>query len=46
MEPRLSFITLGVADFERSVRFYTDVLGLQRLNDDAEVVWNPHFPRV
>ena len=46
MKPRLSFVTLGVADFERSLRSYTDALGLQRLNDDAEVAWNPHFPHV
>jgi len=26
MEPRVSFITLGVSDFERSVRFYRDGL--------------------
>ena len=46
MEPRLSFVTLGVADFERSVRFHTDVLELRRLNQDADVAWNPHFPHV
>ncbi|MHB0856382.1 MAG: VOC family protein [Anaerolineae bacterium] len=28
MEPRISIITLGVADLERSVRFYRDGLGL------------------
>lgn len=27
MEPRISFITLGVSDFARSVRFYRDGLG-------------------
>jgi catechol 2,3-dioxygenase-like lactoylglutathione lyase family enzyme len=27
MEPRISIITLGVADLERSVRFYRDGLG-------------------
>jgi hypothetical protein len=27
MEPRISFITLGVSDFERSVKFYRDGLG-------------------
>ena len=27
MEPRISFITLGVSDFERSVKFYQDGLG-------------------
>jgi len=28
MEPRISIITLGVADLERSIRFYRDGLGL------------------
>lgn len=28
MEPRISFITLGVTDLERSVVFYRDILGL------------------
>ena len=28
MEPRISLITLGVADLERSYRFYKDGLGL------------------
>jgi catechol 2,3-dioxygenase-like lactoylglutathione lyase family enzyme len=28
MEPRISLITLGVADLERSLRFYRDGLGL------------------
>lgn len=28
MEPRISIITLGVADVDRSVRFYRDGLGL------------------
>lgn len=28
MEPRISFVTLGVADLERATRFYRDVLGL------------------
>lgn len=27
MEPRISFVTLGVEDFQRSVRFYRDGLG-------------------
>ena len=28
MEPRISIVTLGVSDIERSVRFYRDGLGL------------------
>jgi uncharacterized glyoxalase superfamily protein PhnB len=28
MEPRISFITLGVANFERALKFYRDGLGL------------------
>ena len=30
MEPRLSFVTLGVRDIARATRFYADVLGLPR----------------
>jgi catechol 2,3-dioxygenase-like lactoylglutathione lyase family enzyme len=30
MEPRLSFVTLGVFDLERAVRFYEEGLGLAR----------------
>jgi hypothetical protein len=52
MEPRLSFVTLGVRDLERSIHFYTDVLGLKRLNDHPEVAffelgrtWLALFPR-
>lgn len=52
MEPRLSFVTLGVLDLDRSVRFYSDVLGLTRLNDHPEVAffelgrtWLALYPR-
>jgi catechol 2,3-dioxygenase-like lactoylglutathione lyase family enzyme len=52
MEPRLSFVTLGVADLARSVRFYTEVLGLVRLDDHPEVAffelgrtWLALYPR-
>jgi catechol 2,3-dioxygenase-like lactoylglutathione lyase family enzyme len=31
MEPRVSFITLGVEDLDRSTRFYQDVLELPRI---------------
>lgn len=31
MEPRISFVTLGVADLERATRFYELGLGLPRL---------------
>lgn len=31
MEPRISFITLGVADLERATTYYADVLRLPRI---------------
>ena len=31
MQPRISFITLGVGDLERATRFYADVLKLPRV---------------
>ncbi len=39
MEQRLSVITLGVADLERSRRFYEDGLGWRRGNADEGVVF-------
>lgn len=39
MEQRLSVVTLGVADLERSRRFYEDGLGWKRGNRHAEVVF-------
>ena len=52
MEPRISFVTLGVSDLERSVRFYSEVLGLERLNRGPEVAffelgrtWLALYPR-
>jgi uncharacterized protein len=39
MEQRLSVVTLGVADVERSRRFYEEGLGWRRGNDHAEVVF-------
>ena len=39
MEQRVSVITLGVADLERSRRFYEDGLGWRRGNDSPGVVF-------
>jgi uncharacterized protein len=39
MEQRLSVVTLGVADLERSRRFYEEGLGWRRGNRHAEVVF-------
>lgn len=39
MEQRLSVVTLGVADLERSRRFYEDGLGWKRGNADEGVVF-------
>jgi uncharacterized protein len=38
MEPRVSLITLGVADLERSFRFYKDGLGLPTTGTPADGV--------
>lgn len=38
MEPRISLITLGVADLDRSLRFYRDGLGLPTTWDAAKGV--------
>jgi hypothetical protein len=39
MEQRLSLVTLGVADLERSRRFYEDGLGWRRGNQHKEVAF-------
>ncbi len=39
MEQRLSLVTLGVADLERSRRFYEDGLGWTRGNANPDVVF-------
>jgi len=52
MEPRLSFVTLGVADLERATRFYEKGLGLARLKTPPTVAffelgktWLALYPR-
>src|SRR5204862_214777 len=39
MEPRVSFITLGVTDLERAVQFYEKALGLPRLKTPPSVAF-------
>lgn len=39
MEPRISLITLGVADLERATRFYEQCLGLPRLDTPPSVTF-------
>lgn len=38
MQPRLSFITLGVTDLDRSKRFYNEVLGWTSFQDNGGIV--------
>jgi catechol 2,3-dioxygenase-like lactoylglutathione lyase family enzyme len=52
MEPRISFVTLGVADLERATRFYAEGLGLPRLKSPPGVsffelgqTWLALYPR-
>jgi catechol 2,3-dioxygenase-like lactoylglutathione lyase family enzyme len=52
MEPRLSFVTLGVTDLQRATRFYEEVLGLPRILTPPEVTffelgktWLALYPR-
>ena len=39
MDPRISLITLGVADLERATRFYEQCLGLPRLRTPPSVTF-------
>lgn len=39
MEPRLSIVTLGVADLERATRFYGEVLRLPRVPSVPEIAF-------
>ncbi len=52
MEPRLSFVTLGVSDLQRATRFYEEVLRLPRIQTPPEVTffelgktWLALYPR-
>ena len=52
MEPHISFVTLGVSDLARSIRFYADVLKLPQLPSPPSVAffelgrtWLSLFPR-
>ena len=36
MEPRISIVTLGVADLSRSAAFYRDGLGLPMINEESD----------
>ncbi|HEY4594543.1 MAG TPA: VOC family protein, partial [Thermoanaerobaculia bacterium] len=52
MEPRISFVTLGVANLQRATRFYEEGLGLPRLKTPPSVTffemgktWLSLFPR-
>lgn len=39
MEPRISFVTLGVRDLEVAIKFYRDVLGLPLLSNPPGVAF-------
>ena len=39
MEPRISMITLGVGDLERSIRFYKEGLGFPKMESAPEVAF-------
>jgi catechol 2,3-dioxygenase-like lactoylglutathione lyase family enzyme len=39
MEPRLSTVTLGITDLERSVRFYRDGMGLARRESPPDIAF-------
>ena len=53
MEPRISIVTLGVADLPRAVRFYRDGLGLSLYEENTESIaffrnrgtWLALYPR-
>jgi hypothetical protein len=39
MKPRISMITLGVRDLEKSIRFYEQGLGLPRMDSPPEIAF-------
>ena len=39
MKPRISMITLGVADLEKSIKFYEDGLGFPRMESEPTVAF-------
>jgi len=52
MEPRISFITLGVSDLERATRFYAEVLKLPQILQQGDIAffemgktWLALYPR-
>jgi catechol 2,3-dioxygenase-like lactoylglutathione lyase family enzyme len=52
MEPRISFVTLGVSDLEEATRFYEEVLRLPRVKSPATIAffelgktWLALYPR-
>ena len=52
MEPRISFVTLGVRDMESARRFYTEVLGLTPRTSEPDIAfyemgrtWLALYPR-
>jgi catechol 2,3-dioxygenase-like lactoylglutathione lyase family enzyme len=39
MQPRISMITLGVKDLEKSVRFYKEGLGFPKMDSSPEIAF-------
>ena len=39
MEPRITLVTLGVADLPRAIAFYRDGLGWSMTNDGKDIAW-------
>ena len=42
MKPRISMITLGVNDLEKSIKFYHEGLGLPKMESTPEVAFVPY----